>query len=716
MIENTLLIRPKSGTFLKDVETFSKMDPFLKVSIGNELQKTDAHLNAGKNPVWKNELSFKLSNQQISQPDTVVINFEAYDEEKNKATGKFLGGTTYKLSQVRTGPNEATIIQLLDKKGNLSGTINVEFEVRQTRNPYDSGFNTQQSLQNMQYDQYNQMGTMGGSNYPYGQQGTMGGSNYPYGQQGTMGTSNFPQGQVSFGGQGDSSILIIRPQSGSFLKDADFFSGMDPWIKVTINNEVQRTETAKNAGKFPKWTQALTFRLPNQQIYSPETVLMNFEAFDEDSKTKNEFLGSVVVKLSNAKTRPGEITTIRLLDKKNKEVGTINVEFEIQSGNQGRFQTTDMNAQAGNLNNLIIRPKVGRFQKDADFFSKMDPLVKVTIGSETQRTETAMNAGKNATWKTPLNFKLSNQQVYYPDTVSITFEALDEDGKNKFEFLGSNVMKLSNAKLRPGEVTTIQLLDKKGKNAGMLEVEFEIQGGQNISSPTKQGGDKHMFKKPVVGTVVIKPTSAKFDSGVNDNEEFYLVLTHGEISYQSMMSEGTGKNPTFKDIISFSLFENEDMQLRVFDNDINRNEQVAEGFIQLSALARRGPLHNLLVPLQIAGRRMGELTVEVEFIPEIFDNLVRVYPTLSVKRGESITKKIQYTNPDRYKKTLSFKSTRRDLVLPTPETVTIQPNEFIEIKFKVSGPSTSEDRCRIDIIVEDTRFLEESLLFKIKSI
>lgn len=540
----------------------------------------------------------------------------------------------------------------------------------------------------------------------------------PLNTMGTMGNNQFPGGMASFGPGGNVdqfATVIFRPKNGKFLKDADFFGKMDPFIKITIDKENQRTETALNAGKNPSWKTPLSFKLPTQQVlYSPEHILVNFEAFDEDGKNKSEFLGSAVIKFSQAKTKPGEINTIQLLDKRNREAGTIEVDIEVQVGGQAQGGS---GPGGSTLNNLLIRPKAGRFNKDADFFSKMDPMVKVTIGGDSQKTQTAYNTGKNPTWKDVLTFRLSSQQVTFPEQVVVTFEAFDEDGKNKFELLGSAVMKLSQAKTRPGDINTIQLLDKRNKPVGTIDVEFELQGsqmGQSQQSPYKQ--DKHMFRKPVIGTIVVKPSSAKFDAGVSDNEEFYLVLNHGEISYQSMMSEGSGKKPTFKDIICFSLFDNEEMLIKVFDNDVNKNEQVAEGFVQISALARRGPIHNLLVPLSNSGRKIGELTVEVEFLPEIFDNLVRVYPAVSVKKGESVTKKIQYTNPDRFKKTLSFKSNKRELVQAMPETVTIQPNEYVEIKFKIFGPNTTEDRCRMDIIVEDTRFLEESLVFKVKSI
>ena len=46
----------------------------------------------------------------------------------------------------------------------------------------------------------------------------------------------------------------------------------------------------------------------------------------------------------------------------------------------------------------------------------------------------------------------------------------------------------------------------------------------------------------------------------------------------------------------------------------------------------------------------------------------------------------------------------------------IQANKTAEVRLKFMPPPTGEVRCRVDIIIEQTKNVEESLLFKIKTI
>lgn len=364
-------------------------------------------------------------------------------------------------------------------------------------------------------------------------------------------------------------------------------------------------------------------------------------------------------------------------------------------------------------NTLIIRPRSGTFTKDFDIIGKMDPFVRITVGKEVLRTETAYGQSKNPVWKTHLSFKLTPQQIEQPNTVTILLETFDEDpGSN--EFIGSANYKLSDVANRSSEAMTVPIFDKKNKSVGSLEVEFEVKLSSQMQEKTSP--PRKTYKR-AIGTVVVKPKGGRFDVGVTDKQEFYLVFIHGEAAYQTGSNDGPGRRPVFRDIISFPLYDGEDMIVRVFDNDAEKNEMVAEAYIQLPQLSRRGSVHNLTLPLIHNRLNVGEFDIEVEFFQDLFENPVKVYPVVSVRSGESISKKIQYTNPDRFKKNLTIRSEYNDLIYVKTEKLSILPNEYGEIRFKINGPPRGrEEKCRIDIIVEDTNIIEESLLFKIKGV
>lgn len=361
---------------------------------------------------------------------------------------------------------------------------------------------------------------------------------------------------------------------------------------------------------------------------------------------------------------------------------------------------------------LIIRPKTGAFLKDYDTMGKMDPFIRITIGSEVLQTETAQNQGKNPVWKTPLNFKLTTAHYNQPDMVAILFEAFDEDVTTN-EFIGKATVKLSQIRSKPNESTTIELFDNRNKPVGTIDVQFEVV------QPTKVAGQEKVVRK-AIGTIVVKPTQGKLDVGVIDQQELYLVFTHGDTAYQTGVSEGPGRKPAFRDIISFPQYEGEDMTVKCFDNDPERNEQIGEGGIPITTLVRRGDIHVLTIPLTSSNsKKVGELNVEIEFFPDIFNNPVKVYPTVGIKKTQNICKKIKYNNPDKFKKNLRVRTENKDLVFVKTESLTINPGEQGEIRFKIFAPTNTkfpEEKCRVDIVVEDSNIIEESLLFKIRAI
>ena len=57
-----LIISPICGKFKKDKDTFGKMDPYVKIKIGDEKFKAKAAKGMGKNPIWSEKFGYKYKN------------------------------------------------------------------------------------------------------------------------------------------------------------------------------------------------------------------------------------------------------------------------------------------------------------------------------------------------------------------------------------------------------------------------------------------------------------------------------------------------------------------------------------------------------------------------------------------------------------------------------------------------------------------------------
>ena len=82
---------------------------------------------------------------------------------------------------------------------------------------------------------------------------------------------------------------------------------------------------------------------------------------------------------------------------------------------------------------LGIKVNTGVLKRNTEMFGKMDPFVQVTIGSQTKRTSTHKNGGKNPRWNGEvLEFDITNEQ-------EMKLTVFDEESIKKHDTVGEAV-------------------------------------------------------------------------------------------------------------------------------------------------------------------------------------------------------------------------------------------------------------------------------------
>ena len=71
----TLIIRPVGARLVKDTDWFTKMDPYLVVTMGSQTRKTKVHDSGGKNPAWPDVFTFDLNGRDQT------ISFVCFDKD-----------------------------------------------------------------------------------------------------------------------------------------------------------------------------------------------------------------------------------------------------------------------------------------------------------------------------------------------------------------------------------------------------------------------------------------------------------------------------------------------------------------------------------------------------------------------------------------------------------------------------------------------------------
>ena len=120
--------------------------------------------------------------------------------------------------------------------------------------------------------------------------------------------------------------LIVKPMSGLFLRDTDFFKKMDPYVILKLENQTFKTKTAKNAGKKPVWNDTFYFNKLTDNKY------IEFEVWDEDTFTPDDLIGKGSLPLYNV-----DSVSIRVVPViyKGKNAGEVTFRIELLPDKNG---------------------------------------------------------------------------------------------------------------------------------------------------------------------------------------------------------------------------------------------------------------------------------------------------------------------------------------------------------------------------------------------
>jgi len=718
-IKHVIVVSPKSGKFLKNYDTFGKMDPLVMVTIGTERHQTEVAKKQGKTPVWNSVLTYQLTEEQIKHLDRIRVEVEAFDEDPNEL--EFIGRKTVTLADLEPNFHTVQTMELFDGRNRSVGTVDIIFEYHQVQGD--------DPIPTFQDHIYQQSQTLSGSpsqKMDSSQKGKKVKSSFNPEQKTEIPTAQIQQSNKI---QHLSSMrkvmyqLVITPKSGKFLKNYDMFGKMDPLVMVHIGNQKKQTETAKKQGKTPVWKTSLTFELTEEQITNPAAVGINFEAYDEDPG-ELEYIGRKIVTLEELEPSFGKPIEMELFDNKNKSVGTINVLVE--------FKETYVQVPVSQL-----AQHTPAYTEASDF------------AAPGERDEDAYNNKRSSSPQA--GHKVQNPNYGYDDDYDRPYNQRSREnmassgGLGRNQYGGGDQYYQDDYDQRAGasqgwksreQNPQIYQNERESPQRGYEQAEKRANPQQQLrssspqqqmrsSSPQQQRNSSPQKvrssspKKPTkhaIGTVVVKPVGGRFDFGVTDQQRLHVAFIHGNTGFKTYASEGPGRRPTWRDVLSFPLMEFDDMIVRLFDDNAYYYQVLSEGVIQLGAIGRRGNFHKITVPLMSGNKKMGEVDLELEFYTDIFNNPVRIIPRIDIKRGETISKKIRYVNSDDQKKTLKIKSDNPDLVFVKTDTLNLPGNKFVEIRFKILTPKMAESKCRIDIIVQETNTIEESLLFRIRGV
>jgi len=119
---------------------------------------------------------------------------------------------------------------------------------------------------------------------------------------------------------------------------------------------------------------------------------------------------------------------------------------------------------------LVIKPVSAKLTYDTEFFGRMDPYAKITIGSNCFKTGVALDQGKNPNWQDSFTARVNGEQT-------MMIELWDKDDVSRDDFIAEAQVNIAEIYQRRN-TSNWYPVHRKGKSAGniMILLEFYPDG------------------------------------------------------------------------------------------------------------------------------------------------------------------------------------------------------------------------------------------------
>ena len=114
-----LVVKAQTANLTNDSDSWGKMDPYVKITLGASTQTTKPAKDMGKTPNWSDILNFRVAGEQS-------IYVAVFDKDKF-SKDEFLGETTIQLGQIFQRKFHSETYNL-SRNGQPAGSISIHFE------------------------------------------------------------------------------------------------------------------------------------------------------------------------------------------------------------------------------------------------------------------------------------------------------------------------------------------------------------------------------------------------------------------------------------------------------------------------------------------------------------------------------------------------------------------------------------------------------------
>lgn len=280
-------------------------------------------------------------------------------------------------------------------------------------------------------------------------------------------------------------VLTVYSISAYNLKNTELIGKQDPYVRLTLADNFETTNTLDNAGNDPYWDNTdIQFEV-NRQILANEKL--NIDFFDENSTRKDVKIGSASISIRKVCSRIGEkvkfetpLTTPNGESKSKAVIYLILKQGKLEDSMES-IPENNVKAEQGVLRILNIEAKDLKGGDIEMLGNKADPFISLKLGDWTNRTNVLDDAGRNPHWTnlSDLETVVDNNMLKFQ---KLNFTILDKNSITKDSLMGSCELSLRKIGSIPfGKVDTaiLHVKDKRGQRAGKLIVKYVLEELKN---------------------------------------------------------------------------------------------------------------------------------------------------------------------------------------------------------------------------------------------
>ena len=116
---------------------------------------------------------------------------------------------------------------------------------------------------------------------------------------------------------------------------------------------------------------------------------------------------------------------------------------------------------------LVVKPMMGKFDKNYDVMGKMDPYCICYVGTQSFQTQVAKGQGQECTWEDALHFPIKGEQFLIVDT-------LDYDVVGQHDFIGRTQIDLSNFLSQGHFQNWVEVFDNTKTKTGTVYLSIDM--------------------------------------------------------------------------------------------------------------------------------------------------------------------------------------------------------------------------------------------------